>query len=250
MIRLEAGDADGTLRAADRRARAQLPALAAAAAAGPAGEGAVAGAGGRPGRAGRDRLRRPLPGLGPPEDRDADARRRPPRARLDRLRALEAHRPGAARSTTRPSAGSTPRRRRAAFVVPPSRPEPGLAARLQRVRDPAGRHLADRRRRRLLVEARARLARLDHAEPPRRDRDGRAGDHRERTAASADRCSSCSPTARPARSGRSRSSPTTGPASSPVRFAAFIERHPELIHIRTRRKSPARTASASAPSAR
>ena len=35
--------------------------------------------------------------------------------------------------------------RRAAFVVPPSVPKPGLAARLQRVRDAASRHLADRR---------------------------------------------------------------------------------------------------------
>lgn len=67
--------------------------------------------------------------------------------------------------------------RRAAFVVPPSGPNQVWQLRLQRVRDTAGRRLANRRRRRLLVEARARLARLDHRQPPRRDRDRRAGDH-------------------------------------------------------------------------
>jgi len=34
------------------------------------------------------------------------------------------------------------------------------------------------------------------------------------------------------------SSPDNGPCFKSVRFAAYIERRPELIHIRTRRKSP------------
>ena len=52
------------------------------------------------------------------------------------------------------------------------------------------------------------------------------------------RCANCSSTKRPARPDRSRSSPTTGPCFKAARFAAFIARRPELIHIRTRRKSP------------
>jgi transposase InsO family protein len=41
-----------------------------------------------------------------------------------------------------------------------------------------------------------------------------------------------------------------GPCFKSVRFAAYIEKRPELIHIRTGARAPTRTASASAPSAR
>ena len=76
------------------------------------------------------------------------------------------------------------------------------------------------------------------AEPPRRDRDGRARARRDRAAA------------RPHRSLELVTDPDTGeirpialvtdngPCFKSVRFAAFIDRRPELIHIRTRRKSP------------
>ncbi|BAJ29596.1 putative transposase [Kitasatospora setae KM-6054] len=50
------------------------------------------------------------------------------------------------------------------------RPEPGPAARLLRVRDDRRRHLAARGLPRLLVEVRARLARVAHREPARRRR--------------------------------------------------------------------------------
>ncbi len=125
-----------------------------------AGEGAVADAVGRPDRAGRARLRRPLSAVGLEDDRDADAGRRPPRARRDRLPRLEAQRPGARGQLPGRAA---PARRGAPGGVRGAAlgPESGLAARLHRVRDPDGRHLADRRHRRLLVEARARLPRRD-----------------------------------------------------------------------------------------
>ena len=165
MIRVEAGDADSSVRAAGRGAGAQLPALAAAATGRQAAEGAVAGAVGGPDRAGRGRLRGPVPGLGSSQDRDADAGRRPPRPGLDGPAGAEAHRQGAG---GRLPGRTPPARRGAAGGVRGAAlgAEPGLAARLHRVRDPPRRHLADRRRRRLLVEARARLARLDHREPP------------------------------------------------------------------------------------
>ena len=95
------------------------------------------------------------------------------RPRLDRVPGVEAHRQGAGGrlpGRTAPARRGPPGRVRGAAVGP----EPGLAARLHGVRDPDGRHLADRRDRRLLVEARARLARLTDPEPPRRDRDRRA----------------------------------------------------------------------------
>ena len=68
----------------------------AAATRGTAGERPVAGANTRPGRADRERIGGSLPGLGSSQDRDADARRWPPRAQLDRVAGAEAHRPGVA----------------------------------------------------------------------------------------------------------------------------------------------------------
>ena len=87
------------------------------------------------------------------------------------------------------------------------------------------------------VKARARLARLHHAEPARRDRDGRTGDHRDPAA--------WRPSARELladpETGEIRTIALVtdnGPCFKAARLAAFIEKRPELIHIRTRRKSP------------
>ena len=86
------------------------------------------------------------------------------------------------------------------------------------------------------------------AEPPRRDRDGRARARRDRTA----------PRPQAARALTDRETgelrpialvTDNGPCFKSARFAAFVDRHPELIHIRTKRNSPPRTASANAPSA-
>ena len=89
------------------------------------------------------------------------------------------------------------------------------------------------------VKARARLARLHHAEPARRDRDGRTGDHRDPAAwrPSAQRAA---PHADP-ETGEIRPIALVtdnGPCFKAARLAAFIEKRPEPIHIRTPRKSP------------
>ena len=85
------------------------------------------------------------------------------------------------------------------------------------------------------VKARARLARLHHAEPARRDRDGRTGDHRDPAAwrPSAQRAARETGEIRPI-----ALVTDNGSCFKAARLAAFIEKRPEPIHIRTPRKSP------------
>ena len=85
------------------------------------------------------------------------------------------------------------------------------------------------------VKARARLARLHHAQPARRDRDGRTGDHRDPAAwrPSAQRAARETGEIRPI-----ALVTDNGPCFKAARLAAFIETRPEPIHIRTPRKSP------------
>jgi len=174
--------------------------------------------------------------LGASQAGDADARRRPPGTRLDR--------PAGARRSGRvlpvdyqAECRRLAEARRAAFVVPPSGPEPvwqldfsefetrhGGVWRIGGVADywsklELGWHVSTTQNHRDAIEtleqAIAETERLTG--PPLAEN---------------------SPTPTRRRSGRSQWSPTTAPASRLPAFAAYIERRPELIHIRTRRKSP------------
>ena len=222
---------------AARGAGALLPALAVAAARRAAGEGAVADPGRGQAGAGRDRLRRPLPAVGLEDDRDADADRRAARARLDRLSGVEAHRQGAGgqlSGRTAPARRSPPGGVRGATVGA----EPGVAARLHRVRDPDGRHLADRRHRRLLVEA---TSSAGTSRPTQNHRD--AIETVEIALAETERLLGRPLLERVTDPDTGEIQPSrvvtdNGPCFKSGRFAAFIDKHPELIHIRTRRKSP------------
>ncbi len=182
MIRVEAGISTAAFCRLLAGGGAVVSALAAASACRHARERAVADSVSRPARSGCCRLRRSVAAVGLPDDRDADADRRRLRTRFDGVSGVEARRQGARGQLP----GRTPpaRRGQASSVRGATDgAEPGLAMRLHRVRDADGRHLADRRDRRLLVEDRARLARRPDPEPPRRDRDRRARPAGERAAA-------------------------------------------------------------------
>ena len=118
-------------------------------------------------------LARAHPGVGAPEGVGNGPARRPPPVGLD-----GAADPGRGRPapqgrlparTPQPGPGEEGRFRGAT-----NRPEPGVAARLLRDRDPDRRDLAGRRGRRLLVQGRVRVALVADGEPARRDRRGRA----------------------------------------------------------------------------
>ena len=115
--------------------------------------------------------------------------------------------------------------------------ESGLAARLHRVRDEDGRHLADRRHRRLLVK----LELGYHVATTQNHRD--AIETVELALAETKRLygRSLLELVTDQTTGEIRPVAVVtdnGPCFKSTRFAAFVDQHPELIHIRTKRKSP------------
>jgi transposase InsO family protein len=188
------------------------------------------------GRGDRGRLRRSLPGLGPPQARDADARRRPPCPGRDLLRALRRS------GRIQPIDYQAERRqlaqaRRASFVVPPSGPNQvwqldfsefetrqGGIWRIGGVADywsklELGWHVSTTQNHRDAIEtveqAIAENERLTGRPLAELLVDPRTGELRPIALVT-----------------------DNGPCFKSVRFAAYIDRRAELIHIRTRRNSP------------